>query len=151
MFQFSVTNTRKHMLATIGLVVVLLFNLVVMPQVARAQDGSSDQAIELAGNWDRGEPVFKLVYQGYVKGCQKGKSDKDHKYKIDFGRAYGPFHPGRIYLLPHNSSARKTIESRGGTLSGYNLNDRNKAYLCIGSYAHSRGLNNTTLSLFHDQ
>ncbi len=143
------TNLRNFGFVAIG--IVLLLNLVVMPRVAHAQDGSPDQAIELAGNWDRGEPVFKLVYQGYVKGCQKGSNDKDHKYRINFGSAYGPFHPGRIYLLPHNSSARKTIESRGGTLSGYNLDDRNNAYLCIGALADIRGLNSSSLSLFHDQ
>ena len=119
-------------------------------KIAMAQVGNPDQAIELAGSWQKHEPIFKLIPMGYVIGCQKGKRDKDYKYRIDFGRFSGPFHPDKIFLLPHNDQAKKAITDRGGTLNGYNLNSRSGAYLCIGSWANSR-LNNTSLSLFHDQ
>jgi hypothetical protein len=143
-------HSRLLWILIVGMLACLVGVSTLGPKQVFAQ-GNADQAVELAGKWDRGEPLFKLVPQGYVRGCQRGSNDSDYKYKIDFGSLHGPIHPDRIYIHPHSNSVRRVIEARGGTFSGYNLTDRNNAYICIGQLAHLRGVNHTTVSLFHDQ
>ncbi len=144
---FEKFKPRKNgKFVSVGIAVVLLL-LVAIPAFAAFDN---NQAIEIDnGGWNSSKPTFTLSYVGYVQGCQKDQTDKDYKYRINFGKYYGPFNPDRFRLKVSSSTATWAINKYGnGTLSGYNLLDRNSAYLCIGSKSNLAGANQNTVKVY---
>ena len=133
-----------------GVFVVMLIGATVVPVLAQY---NADQAIEMKNDeWSTSKPTYSLTYVGYVKGCQKGSTDSDYKYRINFSSGnVGPsLNPDNLRLYVTSSLAAWSIQQYGnGTLSGYNLTSLSGAYLCIGSKSNALGANQKTVFVFN--
>ena len=113
-----------------------------------------DQAIELDnGAFNTSKPTFKLVAVGYVYGCKKGTNNLDYKFRIDFGTRFpGPFNPDQFRLKTWNSKVEQSIRETGNSsIWGYNLTDRNNAYVCIGLRTMYAGASAQTISIYENR
>ena len=150
----SFTHSKWGKAVVFGFVaLVLVLGLSAAPAQPAKAAPSGDQSIELDnGAFNTNKPTFKLVAVGWTWGCKKGKNDLDYKFRLDFGTRFrGPFNPEQFRVKTWNSKVEQALRNSGETIMGYNLYDRNSAYVCVGIRVMNAGGSPQTISVYENR
>jgi hypothetical protein len=153
-FSFGFAHHKVFKAVVFGLVVLaLVVGFSLAPALSVNAAPSGDQPIELDnGAYNTNKPTFKLVAVGWTVGCKKGTRNLDYKFRLDFGTRFpGPFNPEQFRVKTWNSKVEQALRNSGETIMGYNLYDRNSAYVCVGIRVMNAGGSAQTISVYENR
>jgi hypothetical protein len=148
LLSFSKSKTAKVVVFA-SVIVAMVLSLALVPATTYAAP-SADQPIELDnGAFSTSKPTFKLIAVGWTIGCKKNTRNLDYKFKLDFGSRFpASFNIDQFRVKTWNSKVEEALRNSGGNIMGYDLHDRNNAYVCVGIRVMSAGGSSQSMSVY---